>query len=295
MRFTGVYTAIITPLKQDESFDRAAFEKLIEFQIAEGVDGIVVLGTTGESPTVTHTEHKMILKEAVDIVSGRTRVIAGSGSNCTREALELSEAADRCGCDALLVVNPYYNKPTQKGLYLHFKAVAEAVDVPVILYNIKGRSGVNLETDTLLRLAEIDNISAVKEASGDMEQIRDVINRVPDDFDVLSGDDNLTFEIMKLGGRGVVSVLSNILPGPMKAMTHAALQGNLEVAESINSGLSELFELCFIETNPQPIKTMLAAEGFCEEVFRLPMTSMLPENRNKVLAALESYKVGHTG
>ena len=288
--FTGCYTALITPFKENGDLDEDAFTRLINFQIESDIDGLVILGTTGESPTVSAEEHNYIIKRAVEIAHKRTKIIAGTGSNCTAEAIFYSQEAEKSGADGLLQVNPYYNKPTQKGLYQHFKAVAESVKIPIILYNIMGRTGVNLETSTLLKLAEIENIVSVKEASGNLKQIEEVIQAVPENFSVLSGDDGLTLKLCELGGHGVISVLSNILPKEMKGLVDSCNAENWTEAEKIQKKLSPLFEVCFIETNPQPIKTLLAVEGFCEEVFRLPLTTLESENRKKLLKVWETYK-----
>ncbi len=283
IQFTGLYTAIITPFLEDGSFDAESFKKIIDNQIAGGVDGLVVLGTTGESPTVTTAEHDEIIALAAKYVDGRVQVIAGTGSNSTAEAIHHSQAAQAAGVDGLLQVNPYYNKPSQKGLYEHFKAIADSVDIPIMLYNIQGRTGVNLETPTLLRLAEHPNIIAVKEASGNLEQMREVIVQVPEGFTVLSGDDGLTLELCKMGGHGVVSVVSNIFPAEMRTFVDDCLAGNWGAAEGFQGRFNEFFDVCFIETNPQPIKTLMAEAGFCQEVFRLPMVTMEDENREELL------------
>lgn len=288
--FTGLYTAIITPFRKNGDFDEAAFSRIIEQQISGGVDGIVVLGTTGESPTVTPEEHDMITKLAVNLVNKRVKVIAGAGSNSTQEAIDRSLHAQNVGVDGLLQVNPYYNKPSQEGLYQHFQAIAQSVEIPIILYNIAGRTGVNLETETLLRLVDHPNIVSVKEASGDMKQIKEVINSVPEDFTVLSGDDGLTLDLMKSGGHGVISVLSNVLPTQMQELVTAAREKDWDKAEKSHQNLSDLFNHCFIETNPQPIKTLMAHEGLCEEVFRLPMVNMEEGNKAIVLQDLEDLK-----
>lgn len=288
--YTGLYTAIITPFRADGSFDESAFETIIEQQILAGVDGIVVLGTTGESPTVTTEEHDQIIAFAVKVINRRTKVIAGTGSNSTAEAIHHSLAAQKVGVDALLQVNPYYNKPTQKGLYEHFKAVADAVKIPIILYNIEGRTGVNLETPTLLRLAEHPNIVAVKEASGNLDQMKEVIENVPNDFMVLVGDDALCLDICKLGGHGVISVASNIIPVEMKSFVDDCLVQDWEAAEAFQAKYAEFFDTCFIETNPQPIKTLMAEAGLCEEIFRLPMVTMEAENKVELLKVFESIR-----
>ena len=288
--FTGLYTAIITPFKKDGSFDQNSFKEIIDQQISAGVDGIVVLGTTGESPTVSTKEHDEIIAFAVDYIDGKVVVIAGTGSNITAEAIHHSLSAQKAGADGLLQVNPYYNKPTQKGLYEHFKAVADAVNIPIMLYNIEGRTGVNLETSTLLKLAEHPNIVAVKEASGNLEQMKEVIEKTPDDFAVLVGDDGLMFEFGKLGGDGLVSVASNIFPSEMKGFVENCLSGDVSEAETFQKKYESFFGACFIETNPQPIKTLMAESGFCEEVFRLPMVTMEDDNKAKLMEVFETVK-----
>lgn len=286
--FSGVFTAIITPFRQDESFDEGTFKKLIDFQIANGVAGIVPCGTTGESPTLSHEEHERVVEVCVKHVNGRVKVIAGAGSNSTAEAIKLTKHAKKVGADGVLQVNPYYNKPTQKGLYLHFKAIADAVDIPVVVYNIKGRTAVNVETPTLVRLMnDCRNIVAVKEASGDLEQMKSVIKARKPGFAVLSGDDNMTLDLIKAGGDGVISVASNLIPDRMVAMVSAALDGRIKEAEKMNKELDAFFKACFFETNPIPIKTAAAMKGMCREVFRLPMCTMEDANRKKLKNVLE--------
>jgi 4-hydroxy-tetrahydrodipicolinate synthase len=290
--FRGTYTAIVTPFDEKERVDFDALEKLIEIQAKSGVNGIVVCGTTGESPTLTPYEHSDVIRLVIDKTKKRGKVIAGTGSNCTREAIELSKNAEKDEADALLLVNPYYNKPTQEGLYRHFKAIADSVELPIILYNIKGRTGVNLETPTLLRLAkECKNIVGVKEASGDINQIRDVIAKKPQNFSVLSGDDNMTLELIRSGGDGVISVASNLIPEKICELTNACLKGDFVKAEDINKDLDPIFRACFIETNPIPIKAMMAMRGFCKEVYRLPLCELLPENRVAVEKILREKKI----
>lgn len=289
-QYRGCFTAIITPFTGDGAFDAKHFEILIDKQVEAGVDGIVVLGTTGESPTITPDEHDDIIRFAVKVVGGRTKVIAGTGSNATQEAIDHSIAAARAGADALLQVNPYYNKPTQLGLFAHFSAVADSVDLPIMLYNIKGRTGVNLETETLLKLTKHPNIVSIKEASGDLKQIEEVIKAVPDDFTVLAGDDGIAYDLCKLGGDGVVSVASNIVPKEMKKYIDACVNRDWPVADALRTKLDPLFKACFIESNPQPIKTLVAHEGLCEETFRLPMTNMEEENKKKLLEIYEDFK-----
>ncbi len=288
--FTGLYTAVITPFNKDKSFDKESFKKILDDQIENGVDGIVVLGTTGESPTVSTEEHDEIIKFAVEYIDKRTTVIAGTGSNCTTEAIAHSLSAQKSGVDGLLQVNPYYNKPTQKGLYQHFKTIADNVNIPIMLYNIEGRTGVNLETQTLLKLAEHPNIVAVKEASGNLKQMKEVIDKTPKDFAILVGDDGLMLEFGKLGGDGLVSVASNRIPAEMKKFVDDCLAGNWEKAENFHNKYQEFFSACFIETNPQPIKTLMAEAGFCKEIFRLPMVAMEKENKGKLMEIFEKIK-----
>ncbi len=292
-KFTGVFTALITPFTKYGLVDQDALKDIIEFQIASGVDGLVPCGTTGESPTLSHSEHDRVIADTVAISDGRVPVIAGTGSNATSEAVRLSRHAEAAGVDALLLVNPYYNKPTQKGLYLHFRTIADSVKIPCIVYNIKGRTGVNVETDTLVKLAnDCPNIIAVKEASGSLEQMKDVIARTPDNFSVLSGDDNMALSLIESGGDGVISVASNLLPAQMKDMIHAGLDGKIEEARALESAMSPFFSACFVETNPIPVKTAMAHYGWCEEEFRLPMCSLeSEEHRQTLLAALAPLNV----
>lgn len=289
----GVYTALITPFTKDGYVDQASLKRLIEFQINQGVDGLVPCGTTGESPTLSHEEHDRVIKLTVDYAAGRVPVIAGTGSNATSEAVRLSQHAEAAGVDAVLLVNPYYNKPTQKGLYLHFKAIADSVTIPCILYNIKGRTGVNIDTDVVIRLMnECSNITAVKEASGDIDQMKSVIDQRHAGFAVLSGDDSLAVDLIEKGGDGVISVASNIIPGRMVEMVHTALDGDIAAARIMEDVLTPLFKACFIETNPIPIKTMMAEIGWCEEVFRLPMCSLGSEEHRKTISrVLENLSI----
>lgn len=292
MEFRGVYTAIVTPFQSNGTIDWAALEKLVEFQISNKVTGVLPCGTTGESPTLSHSEQLEVIKRVVGWVKGRCQVMAGTGSNNTAHAVELSKAAQELGADACLVVNPYYNKPTQEGLYRHFKAVCNAVQIPVILYNIKGRTGVNVETATLLRIIQdCKNLAGVKEASGDIAQIREVIQKTPESFAVLSGDDNLTLEVIKSGGDGVISVASNLVPDRVVALCQAALNGDLATAEKLHNQLMPLFEGIFIETNPIPIKAALSIKGMCRELYRLPLCEMRPENREKIEALLRALAI----
>ncbi|MCK5155077.1 MAG: 4-hydroxy-tetrahydrodipicolinate synthase [Spirochaetales bacterium] len=288
--FRGVFTALITPFAKNGNVDEDAFERLIDFQIAQGVDGLVPCGTTGESPTLSHNEHDRVIEMTVEFSQGKVPVIAGTGSNATSEAVRLSVHAQEAGVDAVLLVNPYYNKPTQKGLYLHFKAIADALTIPCIVYNIQGRTAVNIETDTLVQLmTDCSNITVVKEASGNLDQMKEVIRRRHENFSVLSGDDNMCLSLIEAGGDGVISVASNLLPKMMVEMVHTALEGNITDARRLEKRLKPFFEACFVETNPIPIKTAMAAKGWCEEVFRLPLCTLsTEENRKIIMNALES-------
>ena len=285
--YRGVYTALITPFTDLGVVDYKALERIIEHQVEAGIDGLVPCGTTGESPTLSHDEHDRVIAQTIRFAAGRIPVIAGTGSNSTTEAIRLSQHAEDAGANALLLVSPYYNKPTQKGLYLHLRAIAESVKIPCILYNIKGRTGVNLETETLIRLAaDCPNIVAVKEASGSLRQMEDVIRTSADDFMVLSGDDNLALDLIKLGGDGVISVASNLFPWEMARMIHSALAGNWDEAERLGSWFAPFFSQCFVETNPIPIKTAMAECGWCRESFRLPLCSLEKEEHRKKLESI---------
>lgn len=291
-KLRGVFTALITPFNADESIDYEAFGKIIEDQINAGVAGTVVCGTTGESPTISHEEHREVLAFAIEKVDKRCLVIAGTGSNSTKEAIGLTKYAEHAGADACLVVNPYYNKPTQEGLFRHFKAVADSVNVPIIVYNIKGRTGVNVETQTLMRIvSECKNVTCVKEASGDLNQMKDVIAVCPKGFSVLSGDDGLTIDLIKMGGKGVISVVSNLVPKKVVDFVGFALGGEMQKAENANKELAPLFSTAFIETNPIPIKAMMVLAGYCKEVYRLPMCELRPENKKKVLELMQQMKL----
>lgn len=288
----GTFTAIVTPFKKDESVDYDALGNLIEFQIKNGVTGIVPCGTTGESPTLNNEEHNKVIEFTVKKVNKRVLVIAGTGSNCTKEAIEQTIHAEHAGADASLQVNPYYNKPTQEGLYLHFRAIANATKLPIVLYNIKGRTGVNLETPTLLRLIkDCKNILAVKEASGDMTQIKEVIQKTPEYFSVLSGDDNLTQEIIASGVDGVISVASNISPNRVATMVKTGLKGNHNESKKLSDELMSLFKGCFIETNPIPIKFMVAQKKMCEQIYRLPMCEMSEEHKKQTIELMKQQKL----
>ena len=289
-KIKGVYTAIVTPFKADGSINWSQLKKLVDYNIAGGVDGIVPMGTTGENPTLSEEEHKEVIKKTIEFVDARVKVIAGAGSNCTKTAVKFTKFAKSVGADAVLSVNPYYNKPTQEGLFKHFSAIAD-IGIPVVVYNIKGRTGVNVETKTLIKLAQNKNIVAVKEASGDIGQIMDVIAQKPNDFSVLSGDDNMTYAICCLGGDGVISVASNIVPNRILKMVKFALDDDFENAKKMHYELLPLFKSIFIETNPIPIKSALAMKGLIEENYRLPLSKISAEKREKFKKVLEKLRI----
>lgn len=270
----GSIVAIVTPMQEDGSLDLAAFRALIDFHVAQGTDGIVVVGTTGESPTVDVEEHELLIAEAVQHAAGRIPIIAGTGANSTREAIELATFAKKVGANASLTVVPYYNKPTQEGMYLHFKAIAEAVDMPHILYNVPGRTGCDMSNDTVLRLAQIPNIIGIKDATGGIERGSDLLQRAPKDFAVYSGDDASTLALMLLGAVGTISVTANVAPKLMHEMCAAALKGEVEQARAINNQLLGLHRHLFIEANPIPVKWAVARMGKMRNVLRLPLTPL---------------------
>ncbi len=267
----GVYTAIVTPFNSDGSFDEGRFRELIELQIKSGVAGILPCGTTGESPTLNHDEHNRVIQVCCDQVRGRCEVMAGTGSNSTDEAIYMTSHAKKAGATSSLQVVPYYNKPSQKGMYEHFKKIADEVSLPVIIYNIPGRTGINMETKTLAELAKHKNIVGVKEASGSIAQMMSVIDAVPSDFSVLSGDDKLTLPLIAVGGHGVVSVASNVIPLEMVKFVELGLKGDISAMRKEHYRLMELFDKLFIETNPLPVKKILALVGRIESSYRLPM------------------------
>ncbi len=287
--FKGCIVALVTPFK-DGKVDEAKIRELIEFQIKSGTHGIVPCGTTGESPTLDHEEHDRVVEICIEAVNKRVPVIAGTGSNSTAEAVALTQHAARCGADGALVVTPYYNKPTQKGLYLHFKAVADSVDIPIILYNIEGRTARNIETDTVARLArDCKNIVGVKEASGSLDQVKSVRKACGKDFIILSGDDALTLPVMELGGTGVISVVGNIVPYDVVAMIEAFNSGDKQKASRINDKLAPLIKAMFVETNPMPVKKAMEILGMCSASVRLPLCDMEDANIEKVRVALRNY------
>ncbi len=287
----GSIVAIVTPMLEGGGLDLAAFRALIDFHIAQGTDGIVVVGTTGESPTVDLAEHELLMRVAVEYAAGRIPVIAGTGANSTREAIELAAFSNKAGADASLTVVPYYNKPTQEGLYLHFKAIAEAVDMPHILYNVPGRTCADMNNDTVLRLAQIPNIVGIKDATGDIERGSDLLQRVPRDFAVYSGDDASTLALMLLGAHGAISVTANVAPRLMHEMCMAALNGDVDRAREINFRLLGLHRHLFIEANPIPVKWAVARMGKMKNVLRLPLTPLSAASQGVVEDAMRQAGV----
>ncbi|MDA8405977.1 MAG: 4-hydroxy-tetrahydrodipicolinate synthase [Deltaproteobacteria bacterium] len=283
--FSGAFTAIVTPFKNGQ-VDEKGLKNLIRFGMDGGVSGFIPCGTTGESPTLSHDEHNRVVELTVKEVAGQVKVIAGTGSNCTDEAISLTKHAKEFGADAALLVSPYYNKPTQEGLYKHFAAVAAAVDIPLVLYNIQGRTGVNIENSTVKRLSEIPNIVGVKEASGSILQMSEVIRLCSPEFDVLSGDDQMTFPLMALGGKGVISVVTNIIPDKMSALVKHMLAGQIDKARAIHFEIFELCQTMFVETNPIPIKAALGLMGKIEPEFRLPLCAPSAVSLEKIRTAL---------
>jgi 4-hydroxy-tetrahydrodipicolinate synthase len=289
--FSGTYTALVTPFR-NESFDKAAFASLIEAQIAGGVDGIVPVGTTGESPTLDHDEHLQVIKEAIRISKGRTKVIAGTGSNSTTEAIDLTAAAEKAGADAALLVAPYYNKPSQEGLFLHYSKIAEATKLPLILYSIPGRCGIEIAAETVKRLAKAcPKIVAIKEAGGTVERVHALRHAVPDNFDILSGDDSLTIPFIASGARGVISVASNIAPKEISEMVRAALKGDFATARITHERYYGLFKELFVEPNPVPIKFALASKGIIAPDVRLPLCQMSVPNQHRLTAILKALNL----
>ena len=282
----GSIVAIVTPMDEDGSLDLAAFRALIDFHIMQGTDSIVVVGTTGESPTVDLTEHELLIQVAVEHVAGRIPVIAGTGANSTKEAIELAAFSKKAGADASLTVVPYYNKPTQEGLYLHFKAIAEAVDMPHILYNVPGRTCADMNNDTVLRLAQIPNIVGIKDASGDIERGSDLLQRAPKDFAIYSGDDASALALILLGAHGTISVTANVAPKLMHEMCLAALNGEVAKAREINFRLLGLHRYLFIEANPIPVKWAVSSMGKMKNVLRLPLTPLSADSQNIVENAM---------
>jgi len=286
-RFQGTGTAMITPFKSDGSIDEKALRRFVDFQIDDGVDMLLPCGTTGEGATLDENETDRVVQIVIEQSRRRVPVIMGAGSNSTAKAVQMTQRARKLGADGVLSVGPYYNKPTQQGYYEHFKAIAQAADIPVIVYNVPGRTGGNIEAKTMLRLAEIPNIVAVKEASGNLGQIMDIIRDAPRDFRVLSGDDAIAVAVVALGGDGIISVVSNEAPAMMSTTIDAALEGNLAKARELHYKLLPLMNVNFIESNPIPVKAALAMMGLIEENYRLPLVRITPANGEKVAKVIE--------
>ena len=289
---TGSIIALVTPMVPDTlDVDWEALERLVEWHIDQQTHALVAVGTTGESATLSVDEHSRVIKFMVDISQGRIPVIAGTGANCTREAIELTEAAKKAGADACLLVTPYYNKPTQEGLYQHYKAIAEAVDIDQILYNVPSRSACDMLPETALRLSEISNIVGIKEATGDLDRAAWLIDNSPKDFAIYSGDDHTARELMLLGGHGDISVTANVAPKEMSRMCEAAINGDAEQALDIDKQLLGLHDAMFVESNPIPVKWAVSQLGLINDAIRLPLTQLSKANQVKVLQALKSASV----
>ncbi len=286
--FKGAIVAIVTPFKKGK-VDEEALRELIEFQITNGTDGIVPCGTTGESPVLSHKEHDRVIEITVDAVKKRVPVIAGTGSNSTDEAIRLTKHAYEVGADGALMVCPYYNRPTQEGLYQHYKLIADKVPIPIIVYNIPGRTGVNMTPETLARLAKIKNIVGVKEAAGSLQQMADIIRICGPDFSVLSGDDFFTFPLLCLGGHGIISVVSNVAPADMAALIDSFNAGNIKKARKLHYQLTPLVSSLFIETNPVPVKAALAMMGKIQNEMRMPLWKLSDVNYEKLKKAMQDY------
>lgn len=288
MLFEGCGTALVTPFRKDGSLDEQTLRALVKRQVQEGINFLVPCGTTGENPTLTRKEHLRVIEITLEEAKQRVPVLGGAGGYNTAEVIELAREVRAVGADGILSVTPYYNKPTQEGIYQHFKAVAAAVKLPIIVYNIQGRSGVNIETATLKRLSEIDNIGGVKEASGNIAQMAAVVHELPSSFAVLSGDDVFTIPLIALGGRGVVSVISNEIPREMTALTQYALANQFAAARDLQRKYLHLMEVNFVESNPIPVKAAMALMGLLEPVWRLPMCPPSAANQAKIEKVLET-------
>jgi 4-hydroxy-tetrahydrodipicolinate synthase len=289
--FTGTGTALVTPFRRDGSLDEATLRALVKRQIAAGIDFLVPCGTTGEAPTLTEEERHRVVEITVELAKGKVPVLAGAGGYNTCEVIERARELAKLDVSGILSVTPYYNKPTQEGLCQHFKAIAEAVDLPIILYSVQGRTGVNIEPATVRRLAQIPNIVGIKEASGNVAQMAAILNCVPREFLVLSGDDALTLPLLALGGHGVISVASNEIPAEMTRLTKLALAGDFAGAREIHRHYHALMEINFVESNPIPVKTAMAEMGLLEACWRLPLVPPKAENRAKIHSVLESLKL----
>ncbi|MFO7766618.1 MAG: 4-hydroxy-tetrahydrodipicolinate synthase [Pelovirga sp.] len=289
--FHGSITAIITPFDAQGRFDEESYRQLIEFQIENGTDAIVPCGTTGESATLNYDEHNQVIAACIDQVKKRIPVIAGTGSNSTSEAIEISRHAKEMGADGLLLVSPYYNKPSQEGIFQHYKALAESVNLPQVLYNVPGRTGMNMTAATTIRLAEFEHIVAIKEASGDITQASEIIAKAGAKIDVLSGDDFLALPLMACGAKGVISVSANIIPAQVKQMVIAVQENRWDDATKLHLQLLDFHQAMFIEANPAPVKTAAALMGKCRPEVRLPLVSLQPENLTKLKTVLSRHEV----
>ena len=287
----GSLVAIVTPMDENGELDLARFRALIDFHIAQGTDGIVVVGTTGESPTVDFEEHHLLMRTAVDHSAGRIPIVAGTGANSTREAIELSRYAKDVGVNACLSVAPYYNKPTQEGLYQHFKSIAEAIEIPHILYNVPGRTVADIANDTALRLSQVGNIVGIKDATGDIGRGSDLLRRAPQDFAIYSGDDASSLALLLLGGHGVISVTSNVAPKLMSEMCQAAAAGDLTTARLINNKLLGLHQDLFVEANPIPVKWAVMKMGLIDTGIRLPLTPLSSQHHQLVINAMNQAEI----
>jgi 4-hydroxy-tetrahydrodipicolinate synthase len=289
--FSGLYTALVTPFRNGK-IDYDSFSRIIDMQFEGGVDGIVPMGTTGESPTVSNEEHIEVIKKAIEFSNKRMKVVAGTGSNSTSEAIHMSEHAAKAGADGVLLVNPYYNKPTQKGMILHFETVAKAAGIPVMLYNIPGRTGVNFLPESVAELCEkVPNVKGMKEASGDITQMMRLVELCGDRIDMLSGDDNMLLPLLSIGGKGVVSVLSNILPKEIKTVINFYNAGKLGEAKAAFYKILPLCRVVFAETNPIPIKWAMARAGYCSDEIRLPLTELSSDKHESVRKAFAAIGV----
>ena len=291
MQFTGCGTALVTPFQLDFSLDEAALRKLVQRQLNAGVDFLVPCGTTGENPTLTRREHLRVVEITLEESAGKIPVLAGAGGYNTQEVAELARELESLGADGLLSVTPYYNKPTQEGLYQHYREIARSTRLPIVLYNVPGRCGTNLEPSTVKRLAAIENIVAIKEASGNISQMSALANAVPNEFTILSGDDAITLPLFALGGRGVISVAANEIPAEMAQLCRHGLRGEFDQARTIHRKYLPLMEINFVESNPIPVKAALALMGLLEPVWRLPMVPPRVENRMRIHTVLDSLEL----
>jgi len=288
--FSGSFVALVTPFKNNR-VDGEKLKELVEFHVKKGTSGIVPCGTTGESATLSHEEHRVVIDTVVKAVNGRIKVIAGTGSNNTTEAVELTRFAKEVEVDGCLVITPYYNKPTQNGLYLHFKQIAETVDIPIVMYNVPGRTGINMLPSTVAKLSKLKNIIGLKEASGNITQISEIVRECGEGFDVLSGDDAMTFPVLAVGGKGVISVAANIVPEELAALVGAFNGGDVKKAREMHLRMLPLFGAMFYETNPIPVKTAMNLMGMISDEIRLPLCKMSDENLAKLKTTLKEYNL----